>query len=60
MKQKKKLKKERNIDKQKWTCPVCKGAWKESQIDWIVCRIYSVGAWTDFVLGIILGVSLLI
>ena len=36
------VKKEDDVGKQKSTCPLCKGAWKESQIDWIVCRIFTV------------------
>ena len=35
-------KNERTVDKQKWTYPVCKGAWKESRTDWIICIIYTV------------------
>ena len=39
---KKMSKKEINVDKQQWTCPVCEEAWKERQTNWIVCRIYIV------------------
>ena len=34
-------KKGRNVDKQEWTSPVCKRVWKENQIDWNVCRIFT-------------------
>ena len=41
-KQKSLSKKERNVDKQEWTSPVCKRVWKESQTDWNVCRIFTL------------------
>ena len=43
---------EGNVDKQEWTYPLSKRAWKESQIDWIVCIIYAVCWNEDFILGI--------
>ena len=46
-----KKKKKKNADKQECTCPVCKGAGKESQIDWVVCRIYTVCGHADLILG---------
>ena len=36
------LKKEVNVDKQELTSPGCRETSKERQINWIVCRIYSV------------------
>ena len=42
-KQRKRLsKKENNVDKQELTFTGCRGTRKESQIDWIVCRICTV------------------
>ena len=48
----KKKKKKKNADKQERTCSVCKSAGKESQIDWFVCRIYTVCGHADLILGI--------
>ena len=31
--------KEKPIENEEWTCAVCKGSWRESQMDWIVCRL---------------------
>ena len=44
--------KKRKVDKQDWTCPGCKGVWKESQIDGVICRICLVCGREDFLLGI--------
>ena len=47
-KQKKTLsKKVSNIDKQEWICPVCKGTWKETQTDWIICSTCTVQVHDD-------------
>ena len=48
----KKKKKKKNADKQERTCSVCKSAGKESQIDWFVCRIYTVCRHADLIFGI--------
>ena len=49
-KQKKLLPKtESDVDKREWTR---KGAWKESQIDWIICRIFTVRGHEDCILAI--------
>ena len=31
--------KEKPIENEEWTCAVCKSSWRESQMDWIVCRL---------------------
>ena len=41
-KQKPLSKKERNVDKQEWASVVCKRVWKESQIHWNLCRIFTL------------------
>ena len=45
-------KKKKNADKQERTCSVCKSTGKENQIDWFVCRIYTVCGHADLILGI--------
>ena len=50
MKKKPLLRKGKDIDKQAWTPSVCKGGSEESQIDWIVCIIYTVSWHKEFIL----------
>ena len=40
------------LTKKECTCSVCQGVSKESQVDWLVCRIYTICWHEDFTLGI--------
>ena len=51
-KQRRLSKKEINVGKQELTSLGCRGSWKESQIDWIVCRIYKVCVHEECILRI--------
>ena len=42
----------KSFKKQECTCPVCNGVWKESPINWMVCKIYLVRGHEDFIFGI--------
>ena len=46
------LKKEVNVDKQELTSPGCRETSKERQINWIVCKIYTVYVHEDCMLCI--------
>ena len=39
--------KEKPVENQEWNCTVCKGSWRESQMDWIVCRVCTVWVHED-------------
>ena len=43
--------KELNVDKQELTSLGCRGTWKGSQIDWIVCKGCTVWLYKDCILG---------
>ena len=42
-----KKKKNDNVEKQEWTCPLCKETWKENAIDWTVFRTCTVWVHED-------------
>ena len=40
-KKQKSSEKAKPVENQEWNCAVCKGSWRENQMDWIVCRVYT-------------------
>ena len=46
-KKQKSSEKEKPVENQESTCAVCKGSWRESQMDWIVCRVCTVWVQED-------------